>query len=157
MSWHPRRIGEEIRRELDRLGPEARLDDIVRAWPDAVGAAIAANAWPARVARDGTLHVATASSAWAFELTQLEGTVRAHLREWMGAKAPPRVRFAVGLLPERAPESDARRARTGPKASPADGAEGARLAGGIEDSELRALVARAAAASLARARADRRL
>ena len=32
-------------------------------------AAIAANAWPARIARDGTLHVATSSSAWAFELT----------------------------------------------------------------------------------------
>ena len=157
MNWHPRRIGDEIRRELGRLGPEAGLDEIVRAWPEAVGSAIAANAWPARVARDGTLHVATASSAWAFELTHLEGTVRAHLRDRVGAKAPPRVRFAVGLLPERGPESDARRARTVPRASPADAAEGARLAGGIEHSELRALVARAAAASLARARADRRL
>ena len=157
MSWHPRRIGEEIRRELGRLGPEAGLDEIVRAWPAAVGTAIAANAWPARVGRDGTLHVATASSAWAFELTQLEATVRGHLRDRLGADAPPRVRFAVGLLPERGPETDARHARTVPKASPADAAEGERLAGGIEDSELRALVARAAAASLARARAGRRL
>ena len=66
-------IGEEVRRELGRFGPGGAMAEIVAAWPVAVAAAIAANAWPARIARDGTLHVATSSSAWAFELTHLAG------------------------------------------------------------------------------------
>ncbi len=66
------RIGDDVTRELGRLGPGGGMAAIVKAWPRAVGPAIAENAWPARVARDGTLHVATSSSVWAFELLQLE-------------------------------------------------------------------------------------
>ena len=62
------RIGNEVERELGRFGPAAGMAELLRAWPDAVGEEIARNAWPARIARDGTLHVATSSSAWAFEL-----------------------------------------------------------------------------------------
>ena len=45
---------------------------------------VAANAWPARIARDGTLHVNTSSSAWAFELGQLAPTILERLSEKLG-------------------------------------------------------------------------
>src|SRR5439155_21214632 len=64
-------LGPEVRRELGRFGPQAGLGKLVAAWPAAVGAQIAANAWPARFRRDGILVVHTSSSAWAFELAQL--------------------------------------------------------------------------------------
>jgi predicted nucleic acid-binding Zn ribbon protein len=150
MTWGPEPIGEEIRRELGRFGPEASMGVIVAAWPKAVGPAISENAWPARVARDGTLHVAASSSAWAFELTQLEETVRNRLGEQLGKEVPPRVRFAVGRLPERGAESVATSPRDLRAAGSTERAEGARIAAPIEDPELRELVARAAAASLMR-------
>ena len=56
------RIGPEVRRELDRFGGVGRMSDLVAAWPAAVGETVAANAWPARLARDGTLHVNAGSS-----------------------------------------------------------------------------------------------
>ena len=156
----PRPLGESARRELERFVPALGMEKLVAAWPDAVGEAIAANAWPARVARDGTLHVAASSSAWAFELTQLEETVRARLHDALGDEAPPRLRFAPGPLPERGAPDVPTSARNVPTVEPTDRLEGERLAADIDDAELRALVARAAAASLARARgkaADRRL
>jgi predicted nucleic acid-binding Zn ribbon protein len=150
MSWDPRLIGEEIRRELGRFGPQGSMGEIVGAWPEAVGQAIADNAWPARVARDGTLHVATSSSAWAFELTQLSETVLARLADELGNSTPPRLRFAVGRLPERGAEGTPTSSRTTREAGPEKRAEAARIAAPIENPELRALVARAAAASLGR-------
>ena len=63
-------LGSEIRAELRRFGPQAGMAELVERWPEAVGAAIARNAWPARIARDGTVHVHTADSVWAFELGQ---------------------------------------------------------------------------------------
>ncbi|MDX6512763.1 MAG: Dna[CI] antecedent, DciA, partial [Gaiellaceae bacterium] len=93
-------IGESVRSELARFGPAAGMADLVAAWPGAVGEAIAGNAWPARVGRDGTLYVHAASSAWAFELGQLEPTIRERLRDALGEAAPPKLRFAVGNLPE---------------------------------------------------------
>jgi predicted nucleic acid-binding Zn ribbon protein len=131
------------------------MGEIVAAWPAAVGKAIADNAWPARVARDGTLHVATSSSAWAFELTQLEETVRTRLAEHLGKDVPPRLRFAVGRLPERGAKSVADASRKTRRAGPAEQAMGAEIAASIDDPELRELVAKAAAASLVRRRADR--
>jgi predicted nucleic acid-binding Zn ribbon protein len=155
MSWHLRPLGTEIAGELKRLGPSIALGDIVRVWPEAVGAAIAANAWPARLARDGTLHVAARSSPWAFELTQLESAVRARLREHLGDDAPRALRFAPGPLPEAGPEHVEKHAPKVPKAGPGEQAAAAEIASAIGDSELRRLVARAAAASLARRGADR--
>ena len=152
-----RPLDDEIRRELARFGPESGLADVVAAWPGAVGEQIAANAWPARIARDGTLHVATSSSAWAFELTQLEGTIRVRLAERLGPAAPPRLRFAAGPLPERGAESVEKERRKPPEVDDVARAEGERIAAPIEDSELRELVARAAAASLARGEAGRGL
>ena len=81
MKPKPERIGDDVRRELARFGPAAGMTEIVRAWPGAMGDQIMRNAWPARLARDGKLHVATSSSAWAFELAQLESKLLARLRE----------------------------------------------------------------------------
>lgn len=149
MSGLPEPIGRAVRRELGRFGPAAGMGAIVAAWPRAVGEAIAASAWPARVARDGTLHVATASSAWAFELTQLENTMVERLREHLGAEAPRRLRFAVGPLPEHGVDIAETSSRIAPKPGAAHVAEAERVAAGIANPALREAVARAAAASLA--------
>lgn len=144
-----RPIEDEIRRELSRFGPAAGLGDIVAAWPECVGAGIAANAWPARLARDGSLQVATSSSAWAFELTHLTPSILERLQQRLGGAAPTGLRFAPGPLPEAGPEPEEASKRTVPKVSEADKAAGARIAAAIENPELRDAVARAAEASLA--------
>ena len=148
------RLGDEVARELARFGPMPEMTELVARWTTAVGSTIARNAFPARLSRDGGLHVATSSSAWAFELAQLAPTVLARLCAELGPGAPRAVRFAVGRLPGEAPPD--------PEAAPAAPRPGAEevqraneLAAAIDDAELRALVARAAAASLARGPSDR--
>lgn len=147
----PEPIGDDVRRVLKRFGPTGAMAEIVRAWPDAVGDSIARNAWPARVSRDGTLHVATSSATWAFELGLLAADISDRLAAALGADAPAALRFAPGRLPEapaQAPE-EARPER--PKPSPEDRQVAARLAAPIEDENLRKIVAKAAAASIASA------
>jgi hypothetical protein len=153
-------LGEDIRRELGRLGPAGAIADVVAAWPDAVGPAIAANAWPARISRDGTLHVATRSSTWAFELTQLSATIQDRLAAVLETSGPTSLRFAPGRLPEPGAETVAEEKRTVPSPSRAALAAGEEIASGIADPALREAVARAAAASLEAAEpgpSDRRL
>jgi hypothetical protein len=146
------RIGRDVERELGRFGAPAEIGRLVAVWPAAVGEAVARNAWPARVARDGTVHVHTSSSAWAFELTQLEG----RLREALGAAAPVRMRFAPGPLPEVSPEGGDGRGRSALAPTAEEQAAAQRLVAGIGNEELREKVQRAAELSLARAAADRR-
>jgi hypothetical protein len=149
VTWLPEPIGDEVRRELRRYGPESGLADVVAAWPAAVGPAIAANAWPARIARDRTLHVATSSSAWAFELTQLADTVLARLQEHLPQDCPTSLRFAAGPLPEAGNVSETSSSESVPKVDQEALAAGERIAEGIGGDALREAVARAAAASLA--------
>ena len=150
--WSLRTVGESVLEELGRFGPQGGLGEVVSAWPDAVGPAIAEQAWPARIARDGTLTVAASSSVWAFELTQLEETIRGRLATALGDAAPPRLRFVPGRLPERGAEAPAGASAAPPPAvGEAHRRRAEELVRGIDDHELRALVARAAAASLARA------
>ena len=146
------RIGRDVERELGRFGAPAEIGRVVAAWPAAVGEAIARNAWPARIARDGTLHVHTSSSAWAFELTQLEPRVRAAL----GEVAPARLRFAPGPLPEAPAEPGAAPGAIAIAPTPNEDAAAAALVAVIGNEELREKVQRAAALSLARAASDRR-
>jgi hypothetical protein len=146
------RLDAEVRRELGRFGPiEGDTAAIARAWPAAVGETVARNAWPARIARDGTLLVHTASSTWAFELGRLAETILAQLRSELGNTTPRALKFAVGPLPEAPAEAAERRASAVPESTAGHRAEAAELAAGIEDEELRRLVARAAAASLSQA------
>jgi hypothetical protein len=150
-SWHPRTIGESVLDEAGRFAPAGPMGAVVAAWPDAVGEAIASEAWPARLGRDGTLHVTASSSVWAYELAQLEETVLARLSEHLGGETPKRLRFAAGRVPSRA-SGDTRDPARPPPPPPSEAARRAAAAvtAGIEDKELRALVAEAAARSLSR-------
>jgi hypothetical protein len=146
------RLDVEVRRELDRFGPiEGDTEAIVRVWPHAVGETVARNAWPARIARDRTLLVHTASATWAFELGRLAETILTQLVAELGKGAPRALKFAAGPLPEAPAGAVAERSATGPESTPEQRAEAAEIAAGIEDEELRELVARAAAASLSNA------
>ena len=145
------RVGDEVARELGRFGPAAGMAPIVEAWPAAVGGVIARNAWPARLARDGTLHVHTQDSIWAFELKSREQEIR----ERLGSAAPARLSFAPGPLPEpldEAPKSTPDRVR---EPTPEQRAEVDSLVRVIRDEDLRKVVAKAAALSLANAVNDR--
>jgi hypothetical protein len=145
------RLRDAVAREVGALGEIPGMADLVAAWPAAVGEQIARNAWPARLARDGTLHVSAADSAWAYELTQLAPT----LLERLGPLAPKSLKFAPGPIPESDLGGSDRERPSPPSPGPEARLRAAELASPIADEELRNLVARAAAASLARAAADR--
>jgi hypothetical protein len=152
------RLGDDARRVLAAAGASeaGALHEIVRIWPSAVGEAIARNAWPARMRRDGTLHVATASSAWAFELSRLADDVLSRLRATLGDDAPKGLSFALGPVPAAGyhePEPPVSVDIDPPGAE--EQRTAAEIATRISDPELRHLVARAAAASLSRARSGR--
>jgi hypothetical protein len=149
------RLDGSLRRALRSSGvPDAGvLAQVTRAWPEAVGAAIARSAWPQRLGRDGTLHVTTVSSTWAFELGRMEADIRAKLAASLGDATPPALRFATGLVP--APPAAEEAPAEKPAPTPEEAAEAATLASGIEDPGLREAVRRAAAASLARGRGYR--
>jgi hypothetical protein len=149
------RIGSEVRRELGRFGPSGAMPEIVTAWPGAVGETVAANAWPARVARDGTLHVNASSSTWAFELQQLEGEIQERLRASLGQAAPKRLRFAPGPLPERLPETPEAPPRPPPEPTLEQAREAHEWAAEISSENLRKTVEKAARLSLASAADDR--
>ena len=150
------RIGSSVDRELRRFGAHGAMPAIVAAWPEAVGPEIARNAWPARVARDGVLHVHTSSSAWSFELTQLTAAVLGHLAAALGEDVPRGLRFAPGPIPEPPSEVEPTPLRTALEPTAETVARAAELTAPIADEELRERVSRAAALSLERARSDRR-
>ena len=156
------RLERSIRGELDRFAPGeddrhwGSMVAIVQSWPAAVGEMVARNAWPARLARDGTLLVHTSSSTWAFELGRMAADILDRLRTEAGEGAPPSLRFVPGPIPEPAAEAPERRRPAAPAATDEERAAAAEAAAAIEDEELRALVSRAAAASLARARGGAR-
>jgi hypothetical protein len=124
------------------------MAELLAAWPEAVGPQIAGNAWPARIARDGTVHVHTTDAIWAFELGHRAGEIAARLRV-------PRLRFAAGPLPATTEEAEHSQARTVVEPSAEDVERASAIAATVEDEELRERIARAAALSLARAADDR--
>jgi hypothetical protein len=145
------RVGNAVGRELGRFGPASGMAPVVEAWPLAVGPEIARNAWPARIARDGTLHVHTQDSIWAFELTSRAEEIRARL----GNAAPRRMSFAPGPLPEPPVELSEQVRRRPPAPTPEHVAKAESLTREIRDEELRKVVAKAVAASLSRDDNDR--
>jgi hypothetical protein len=150
-------IGPEVRRELRRFGGAEGMSDLVAAWPAAVGETVAANAWPARLARDGTLHVNASSSTWAFELQQLETEIAERLRDVLGKAAPARLRFAPGPLPEPVVEASAEVQKPPPEPTLEQARAARDLAAPIASEELRKSVEKAARMSLAAAADDRRV
>ena len=142
-------LGDDVSRELGRFGPQAGIGEAVKAWPDAVGAEIARNAWPARFQRDGTLIVHARDAVWGFELTQRAADIAARL------PGSPKLKFVPGPLAEPGPEDLPEPPPAPPAATVEQAREAAGWAASFEDPELRELVARAAGASLARAARDR--
>jgi Dna[CI] antecedent, DciA len=136
------RLGVGLRAELERFGPQAGMIELLDRWPAAVGTEIARRAWPARFARDGTLHVNTADSVWAFELGQ-------QAEEIAGRLGVPKVRFAPGPLPE---PTEAPGPAPALEPTAAEVAEARALAAPIADDELRESVQRAASLGLAQGR-----
>ena len=153
------RIGREVERELGRGGSRDAipLAALTAAWPEVVGDAVARHAWPLRIARDGTLHVATASATWAQELGFLSDEILERMRAQLGPDAPSKVKCAVGPIPEAA-RADEELPEPLPAAEDMPSevrSEAAAAASAISDPELREVVARAARASLLRARSGR--
>jgi hypothetical protein len=145
------RIGGEVERTLGRAGGgESSLPRVLSVWPQAVGETVARNAWPLRQARDGTLHVATSSATWAFELDRLAPELATRLEELLGPEAPARFRFRPGPIPEpkRPPRERTEASKMDVEVPPEVAAAADSAAAEIEDPELRELVARAARASL---------
>ena len=154
------RIGREVERVLARGGSRDALPlaAITSAWPQAVGEAVARQAWPLRIGRDGTLHVATTSATWAFELDRMAAEILERLASQLeGGQAPAKLRFAVGPVPESGtPTEDALALSSQtPIPTPEEVVTAAAAAAIIDDPDLRELVARAARASLAKARFGR--
>ena len=149
------RLDGSVRRALRRSGvPDAGLlAEVTRVWPESVGPAIARAAWPQRLGRDGTLHVTTVSSTWAFELGRMEAEVRAKLAASLGDAAPPTLRFVPGPVPAPAALEEAPPPPAPPTAEEVSAA--AALSAAIEDPVLREAVRKAAAASLAADRGGR--
>jgi len=133
-----------VKRELRRFGPNAEMGDVVAAWPAAVGEEIARNAWPARFQRDRTLIVHTRDAIWGFELGHRAAEISSRL------PGKPALKFVPGPLPEPGAEPPQATPRGAPPATLEQVEQATRWASEIDDEELRALVARAAAASLAR-------
>ena len=133
-----------MKRELRRFGPNAEMGDVVAAWPAAVGAEIARNAWPARFQRDRTLIVHSRDAIWGFELGHRAAEISSRL------PGKPALKFVPGPLPEPGAEPPQATPRGAPPATLEQVEQATRWASEIDDEELRALVARAAAASLAR-------
>jgi hypothetical protein len=118
---------------------------VLERWTEAVGEGIARNAWPARIARDGTLHVATADSVWSFELAHRAPEIAERL-------GVPKVRFAPGPLPLRTDEQPVRE----PIRPSAEHLRAAgEIAAGITDENLRKSVQKAVSYGLARPPSDR--
>jgi hypothetical protein len=150
------RLGGQIKRSLAAAGvPDAAmLSAVTEAWPDTVGPAIARAAWPARIGRDGTLHVNAVSSTWAFELGRLGEQICGRLRVALGDDAPPALRVAPGPVP-----GQGRSEPTPPEAPQPTAAEAAAardIASAVSDDALRETIRRAAEASLAARRSGRR-
>jgi hypothetical protein len=137
-------LGPDIRSELGRHGPQAGMAALVERWPEAVGVAIARNAWPARIARDGTVHVNTADSVWAFEL----GHKAAEIAGKLGVE---KLRFAAGPLPEADEEAPV---SSPVETTPEDEERAHAIASSISDENLRESVQKAVSLSLARGRED---
>jgi len=137
-------LGPDIRSELARYGPQAGMAELVERWPEVVGDAIARNAWPARIARDGTVHINTADSVWAFELGQKAAEIA-------GKLGVEKLRFAAGPLPE----ADEEAAVAAPvETTPEDEERARAIASSISDRNLRESVQKAVSLSLARGRSD---
>jgi hypothetical protein len=146
-SGRPVRVGDLLGASLPReSGGQGALVAIVRAWPDAVGDAIARHAWPARM-RGQELIAHAESSVWVTELQLLAEMIAVRLRDAAGGSVPSAVRFQVGPVPVR----DGPAERLPAPVSEATRRQAAAIASAIRDDALRTSAEQAIAGALARA------
>jgi hypothetical protein len=129
----------------ESAGRASDVAAIARRWPEAVGEAIAREAWPARLTPDGELVVHASGAVWASELSHLARQLQGRLEE-VGIVPAPRLRFTVGAVPRRRdpdPES-------APKSAPPADPRADRWTESIRDPELREAVSAAARSWLRR-------
>jgi hypothetical protein len=99
--------------------------------------------------------VATSSATWAFELDRMSTEIAERFTGLLGERAPTRLRFRPGPVPERGPDGTPPEPRKTLVTTPEAAEAAAAAAASIEDSDLRELAARAARASLSSVRSDR--
>jgi predicted nucleic acid-binding Zn ribbon protein len=82
----PRPVSEAVAQALEGVEPATLLAAAQRAWPGAVGEAIAREATPVSE-RDGVVTVACRSATWAQELDLLGDRIREQLRSELPPEA----------------------------------------------------------------------
>jgi hypothetical protein len=97
----------------------------------------------------GVLQVNTSSSTWAFELKHLAPQILSKLKQALTEECPKELHFVPGPVPSKGRETGPPFVPKAPSTTAQERAQGEELAASIADEELRGLVARAAAASLA--------
>jgi predicted nucleic acid-binding Zn ribbon protein len=92
-------LGEILGEAAGPLAPASTLAAVQAAWPQAVGAAIAAEASPVSE-RDGVVTVACRSATWAHELDLLsDRTLKQLASELPAGVSVESLRFTVGNEP----------------------------------------------------------
>ncbi len=94
----PRSVALALDRVRDELAPDTLLADVQRAWPAAVGPAIAQEAEPT-AERGGVVTVSCSASVWAQELDLMSPAILERLGEMIGAGRVSRLRCVA--LPSR--------------------------------------------------------
>jgi predicted nucleic acid-binding Zn ribbon protein len=95
----PRPLSLAIDAVRDELAPATLLADVQRAWPQAVGAAICAEAQPT-AERAGVVTISCAAAVWAQELDLMAPTIVERLNESLGGARIERLRCVALPLSE---------------------------------------------------------
>lgn len=151
----PSSIGDLLGRATRRLarGSDSVLTSVRAAWPEASGPGTVNHAYPIRRSRAGVVTVACTDAVWAQELDMRTDELLDRLGRILGdPDAVAGLRFVVAdhAIPE--PDPGPRPARDLPPPAPDSMAAAEAMVTGIDDPELRDLVARAAARSIDRSK-----
>lgn len=87
----PRPLTSAIDSLVEDLAPDTLLASVQRAWPQAVGALIAAEAVPT-AARGGVLTVSCSAAVWAQELDLMAPSILPRLNDLVGEPRVQRLR-----------------------------------------------------------------
>jgi predicted nucleic acid-binding Zn ribbon protein len=91
----PRSFGLALEDFRDRVAPETLLAEVQRVWPQAVGAAIAAEALPT-AERGGVLTVSCSAAVWAQELNLMSTDILDRLNGFLNGATLARLRCVTG-------------------------------------------------------------
>lgn len=93
----PRALAAAIDQLRDTVAPDTPLAEIQRAWPEAVGTTIAAEAVPT-AERGGTLTVSCSAAVWAQELDLMSAEILARLNELLRTASVHRLRCVTARV-----------------------------------------------------------